>query len=125
VVADEHDVAVAPLEGAHAVVAAGQEGAVVECDGCFGVVERAVPEAFRHVQTDDAVAQVRDGVDKLDVRSVRSRGAGRVAGDEPEERAAEKGATRRRGRAPQQLATIDVGHGGLLRPGPNPSILRA
>ncbi len=49
---------VAAPEGGHAVVAAGQHGAVVERDGLLGVVERPVLEPAGQVQAHDAVAQV-------------------------------------------------------------------
>ena len=48
VVADQPHVALLPAEGGHAVVAAGQHGAVVEDHGrAVGVVEGAVPEPVR------------------------------------------------------------------------------
>src|SRR4029453_1620786 len=61
VVADQGQVAALGLEAGHAVVAAGQRGAVVEEDGLLGVVERAVLEPGGQVQPYHAVAQVGDG----------------------------------------------------------------
>ena len=52
--------AAGPVERAHAVVAAGQGGAVREDDRLLGVVERAVVEPLGQVQPDHAVALVAD-----------------------------------------------------------------
>ena len=58
VVAHQHHRAARAGEGAHAVVPAGEVGAVVEDDGLLGVVERAVGEATGQVQPHLAVTHV-------------------------------------------------------------------
>ena len=114
VVAHQDHRAVRPGKGTHPVVPTGQDRAVGEDDQVGGVVEGAVAEAFRHVETHDPVALVGDGPERDSPRvggSVCLRGR-----HEAGERAGHRGG----GRALQDGAPLDgliCGHGGSSRYG--------
>jgi len=87
-VADEQDIAVGQAERRHAVVPAGQPGAVVQHDRELVVVEGAVLESGGQPQPHRTIPQIRDRPQLAVARPTGVGGGG--ASDESLERAAQR-----------------------------------